>query len=68
MALTMDQYKAGLVNYLNVITTQTIALRNETTAVQILGRRMTATVLLIEALGGGWNTTNLPSVQEVTNS
>jgi len=68
MALTMNQYKAGLVNYLNVITTQTIALSSETTAVQILGRRMTATVLLIEALGGGWNTTNLPSVQEVTNS
>ncbi len=64
--ITTNQYKAGTVTYLNVITTQTIALTNQITAVQILGRRMTAAVLLIEALGGGWNVGNLPSAQQVT--
>jgi NodT family efflux transporter outer membrane factor (OMF) lipoprotein len=66
MTLTLNQYKAGLVSYLNVITTQTIALSNEIIEVQILGRRMTATVLLVEALGGGWNVAELPSLQAVT--
>lgn len=50
----------------NVITTQTIALANAVTAVQILGRRLTATVLLIEALGGSWNANELPSTMAVT--
>jgi NodT family efflux transporter outer membrane factor (OMF) lipoprotein len=66
VTLTTNQYKAGIVNYLNVITTQTIALTDETTAVQIRGRRMSAAVLLIEALGGGWNAATLPSAVEVT--
>jgi NodT family efflux transporter outer membrane factor (OMF) lipoprotein len=66
VAVTTNQYKAGIVTYLDVITTQTIALTNEIAAVQILGRRMTAAVLLVEALGGGWNVNGLPSAQEVT--
>jgi NodT family efflux transporter outer membrane factor (OMF) lipoprotein len=66
VALTTTQYRAGVVSYLNVITTQTIALANEVTAVQVLGRRMTATVLLVQALGGGWNTAELPSAAAVT--
>ncbi len=66
VALTVEQYRAGTVGYLNVITTQTIALANESTAVQILGRRMTAAVLLVEALGGGWSDRALPSAAEVT--
>jgi NodT family efflux transporter outer membrane factor (OMF) lipoprotein len=61
LRLEMDQYKAGTVSYLNVITTQTIALSNESTAVGILSRRMTAAVQLIRALGGGWNASGLPS-------
>ena len=61
VTLNTNQYKAGTVSYLNVITAQTIALTNETTAVQILGQRMTAAVLLIQALGGGWNASNLPA-------
>lgn len=52
--LTTNQYKAGVVSYLNVITVQTIALNNQVTAVQLLGRRLAAAVLLIQALGGGW--------------
>jgi NodT family efflux transporter outer membrane factor (OMF) lipoprotein len=55
VTLTTNQYRAGTVSYLNVITAQTIALTNEITAVQIAGRRMAAAVLLIQALGGGWN-------------
>jgi NodT family efflux transporter outer membrane factor (OMF) lipoprotein len=66
VTLTTTQYRAGTVGYLNVITTQTIALANEITAVQILGRRMTAAVLLIEALGGGWSDADLPSAKDVT--
>jgi NodT family efflux transporter outer membrane factor (OMF) lipoprotein len=66
VTLTTNQYKAGIVSYLNVITAQTTALTNETTAVQIRGRRMTAAVLLIQALGGGWNAADLPSAQAVT--
>jgi NodT family efflux transporter outer membrane factor (OMF) lipoprotein len=64
--LTTNQYKAGTVSYLNVITVQTIALNDEITAVQIKGRRMAAAVLLIQALGGGWNAGELPSAQAVT--
>jgi NodT family efflux transporter outer membrane factor (OMF) lipoprotein len=66
VTLTTNQYKAGIVSYLNVITAQTIALTSEITAVQVLGRRMTAAVLLIQALGGGWSDADLPSAKAVT--
>lgn len=55
VVLTTNQYKAGTVNYLNVVTVQATALSNERTAVDILNRRLAASVLLIKALGGGWN-------------
>jgi NodT family efflux transporter outer membrane factor (OMF) lipoprotein len=64
--LTTDQYKAGTVDYLNVITVQTIALTDEVTAIQIRGRRMAAAVLLVQALGGGWTAAELPSSADVT--
>jgi NodT family efflux transporter outer membrane factor (OMF) lipoprotein len=54
LAVTTNQYKAGIVSYLNVTAAQTAALTSERSAVDIAGRRMTATVLLIKALGGGW--------------
>ena len=54
LAVTMNQYQSGIVSYLNVVVAQTTALANERTAVDILGRRLTASVLLIKALGGGW--------------
>jgi NodT family efflux transporter outer membrane factor (OMF) lipoprotein len=63
--LTTNQYKAGTVSYLNVITVQTIALTDEITAIQIGGRRMAATVLLVQALGGGWTAADLPSSADV---
>jgi NodT family efflux transporter outer membrane factor (OMF) lipoprotein len=49
-----NQYKAGIVSALNVIVVQAIALNDELTAAKILGSRMVDDVLLIQALGGGW--------------
>ena len=59
------QYKAGTVNYLTVITAQAILLQDQVQAVSILTRRMSASVLLIEALGGGWDASTLPTMHEV---
>jgi NodT family efflux transporter outer membrane factor (OMF) lipoprotein len=61
LELTNNQYSAGVVSYLNVITAQTTALANERTAVNVLGRRLTASVGLIHALGGGWTAGGLPA-------
>jgi NodT family efflux transporter outer membrane factor (OMF) lipoprotein len=61
LSLEMDRYRAGTDSYLNVITTQTIALGDQQTAISILQRRMTAAVDLIKALGGGWDASTLPS-------
>ncbi len=60
LEVSTNQYKAGTVDYLTVITAQTTALNDEVTAVNIRTRRMTTSVLLIEALGGGWNAAKLP--------
>lgn len=59
---TTNRYKGGLDTYLTVITAQNAALANERTAVSLLTRRMTSTVLLVKALGGGWNVSQLPAV------
>jgi NodT family efflux transporter outer membrane factor (OMF) lipoprotein len=61
VVLTINQYKAGTVNYLNVVTVQATALNDEIAAIVILNRRLAASVLLIKALGGGWNSSDLPS-------
>ncbi len=55
-----NQYKAGIVDYLTVITAQATYLNDEVQAVNIRTRRMTTSVLLVEALGGGWTSSNLP--------
>jgi outer membrane protein TolC len=60
VAVVTNQYKAGITSYLDVITAQTAALNNERTAINILGSRLNASVLLIKALGGGWNVSKLP--------
>ncbi len=59
VVLTTNQYKAGIVSYLNVITTQSIALTNERTALGIRGQQLNAAISLIKALGGGWSATAL---------
>jgi NodT family efflux transporter outer membrane factor (OMF) lipoprotein len=58
--LSMSRYKGGLVTYLEVISAQSIDLQNEYAEVDILRRRMDASVLLIKALGGGWDVSKLP--------
>jgi NodT family efflux transporter outer membrane factor (OMF) lipoprotein len=65
VALELDRYKGGTDSFLNVITTQTIALSDERTAVTILQRRMTSAIGLISALGGGWNAANLPNPEQL---
>jgi NodT family efflux transporter outer membrane factor (OMF) lipoprotein len=53
--LTLNQYKAGTVSYLNVVTVQTALLNEERNAVGLRARRLAAAVALIRALGGGWD-------------
>jgi len=62
--LSVTRYKGGVTSYLEVITAQSAALADEVTAVNILGRRMANTVLLIQALGGGWDRSSLPDRPE----
>jgi len=62
LALSTNRYKGGLVTYLEVLTAQSAALNDEQTAVSILTRRMNSAVLLIKALGGGWNVSQMPQV------
>jgi NodT family efflux transporter outer membrane factor (OMF) lipoprotein len=59
------QYRGGLTNYLQVITAQTSLLQNQRAAVQIQTRREVASVSLIQALGGGWDTSQLPSSRDL---
>jgi NodT family efflux transporter outer membrane factor (OMF) lipoprotein len=56
-----NRYKGGVDTYLQVITAQTIELANERNDIDIQRRRLDASVLLIKALGGGWNASNLPT-------
>jgi NodT family efflux transporter outer membrane factor (OMF) lipoprotein len=64
LELSTTRYKGGVTSYLEVITAQNAALVDEVTAVNILGRRMASTVLLIQALGGGWERSTLPERPE----
>src|SRR6202790_5645429 len=61
LQLFTNRYKGGVDTYLQVITAQTIELANERNAIDILRRRLDASVLLVKALGGGWNVSNLPT-------
>jgi len=62
--LSNTRYEGGVTSYLEVITAQNAALSDEVTAVNILGRRMASAVLLVEALGGGWDRSSLPERPE----
>jgi len=65
--ISTNEYKAGTIDYLTVITAQTTALNDEISAVNIRTRRMTTSVLLIEALGGGWDVSKLATTHGVSN-
>ena len=62
-ALTVStaQYKAGTTYYLTVITAQATLLNAQRTAVDLLTRRLGASVSLVQALGGGWDASKLPT-------
>ncbi len=64
LELSTSRYTGGVTSYLEVTTAQSAALGDEVTAVNILGRRLANTVLLIQALGGGWDRSNLPQRPE----
>ena len=57
--LSLTRYQGGVTSYLEVVTAQSAALADEVTA-DLSTRRMVASVLLIEDLGGGWNVSSLP--------
>jgi NodT family efflux transporter outer membrane factor (OMF) lipoprotein len=59
------QYKAGVASYLQVITAQAFVLQDKLASVNVHTRRMAASVLLIEALGGGWNAASLPTTHQL---
>jgi NodT family efflux transporter outer membrane factor (OMF) lipoprotein len=62
--LSNIRYAGGVTSYLEVTVAQSMALSDEVTAVNILGRRLANTVLLIQALGGGWDRSELPQRPE----
>jgi NodT family efflux transporter outer membrane factor (OMF) lipoprotein len=64
LALTVNQYQAGTVSYLNVMTAQTAMLSNRQIALQLQGEQLLSSVLLIKALGGGWNDSFIPSPEK----
>jgi len=64
--VSTEQYKAGIQSYLTVITAQATLLSAQRSQVALLSRRMVASVTLVQALGGGWQDSNLPARREVT--
>jgi len=60
LSLAKNRYQAGVTSYLEVTTAQSAALANQRSAVDLLTRRMLASVSLIRALGGGWRVSDLP--------
>src|SRR6185312_651136 len=65
LTLETERYRAGTDSALNVITTQNISLGNERTAVSLLQRRLIDCVNLIVALGGGWDASVIPTVDQL---
>jgi NodT family efflux transporter outer membrane factor (OMF) lipoprotein len=65
LTLETERYRAGTDSALNVITTQNITLGNERTAVSLLQRRLIDCVNLIVALGGGWDASAIPTVDQL---
>jgi NodT family efflux transporter outer membrane factor (OMF) lipoprotein len=65
LKLANNRYMNGVTSYLEVVTAQSTALTNERLAVELLTRQMTASVSLIEAVGGGWRASDLANLEPV---
>ena len=65
LRVATDRYRLGIDPYLNVITAQTLLLSAKETAVSLRNQQITSSVQLIEALGGGWDKSQLPSGQQL---
>jgi NodT family efflux transporter outer membrane factor (OMF) lipoprotein len=63
--ITLNEYQAGTVSYTTVITAQVTLLSDRETALLVQENRLIASVALVQALGGGWNSSELPSPQEL---
>jgi NodT family efflux transporter outer membrane factor (OMF) lipoprotein len=66
--ITTTQYRGGTADYLQVLTSQTTLLTNQESAIGVLTSRMVASALLVEALGGGWDASQLPSPKDLRSS
>jgi outer membrane protein TolC len=64
--LALSQYRGGTATYLTVLTAQTLALGNQRALVLLHGRQLMASVALIKATGGGWDT-SLLEARNATN-
>src|SRR5579862_7060937 len=62
LRLFQNRYSGGVDTYLQVVTSQTTALANERNDIDLMRRRLEANVLLIKAIGGGWDTSLLPKL------
>jgi outer membrane protein TolC len=68
LSLAQTRYRTGIDPYLDVFTAQTNLLSVQQTAVTLRVQQMSGSVQLIEALGGGWNTAQLPSEKSVASN
>jgi outer membrane protein, multidrug efflux system len=66
LTIANDRYVGGLVTYLDVVTAEQTLLDNKRLATQILGQRLTTSVALVKALGGGWDAASLQAIQVKT--
>jgi NodT family efflux transporter outer membrane factor (OMF) lipoprotein len=65
LVVATDRYRLGIDPYLNVITAQTSLLSNEQTALNLHIQQIVSSVQLIEALGGGWDSSTLPNSRQI---
>ena len=63
--LSANQYRAGTISTLDLLTVMTVARNNERTEATVMGNRLNASVLLVKALGGGWSSSELPSNRQL---
>jgi NodT family efflux transporter outer membrane factor (OMF) lipoprotein len=64
---TLNAYRAGTIAYTSVITQQALLLSDQQAALSVQQSRLVASVALIEALGGGWSSTDLPTTIKTAN-